>query len=71
MRPLKQVWEQYISQIIISNGFSNKEVIVNAGFSKNYFYQVLNGRKKQPGRDKILSTLFRIKVRSSRKLTLY
>ena len=53
---------QYISQIIISKGFSNKEVIVNAGFSKNYFYQVLNGRKKQPGRDKVFQLCFGLKL---------
>lgn len=50
----KASFGQYISQIIISKGFTNKEVIEKAGFSKDYFYQVINGRKKQPSRDKVL-----------------
>ncbi|MCM3584973.1 helix-turn-helix domain-containing protein [Mesobacillus maritimus] len=53
---------QYISQIIISKGLSNKEVIEKAGFSKDYFYQVLNGRKKQPGRDKVLQLCFGLEL---------
>lgn len=61
---------QYLSQIIISKGFSNKEVIEKAGFSKDYFYQVLNGRKKQPGRDKILQLCFGLELAVEESNTL-
>lgn len=53
---------QYISQIITFKGFTNKEVIERAGFSKDYFYQVINGRKKKPGRDKVLQLCFGLEL---------
>lgn len=46
---------EYLNWIIAQKGLSTAEVITRSGINKNYVYNILNGDKKKPGRDKILA----------------
>lgn len=46
---------EYLNWIIARKGLTTAEVITHSGINKNYVYNILNGDKKKPGRDKILA----------------
>lgn len=46
---------QYLNEMIASKGLKVSQVITASGISKNYAYNILNGDKKNPGRDKIIA----------------
>lgn len=45
----------YINQMIAERNLSVSEVIRRSGISRNYVYNILNGHKKNPGRDKVIA----------------
>lgn len=46
---------EYLNWIIGQKELTTAEVIARSGINKNYVYNILNGDKKKPGRDKILA----------------
>lgn len=46
---------EYLNWIIAQKNLTTAEVITRSGINKNYVYNILNGDKKKPGRDKILA----------------
>ncbi|BDF08089.1 hypothetical protein CE91St49_15250 [Emergencia timonensis] len=46
---------EYLNWIIAKKELTTAEVITRSGVNKNYVYNILNGDKKKPGRDKILA----------------
>lgn len=46
---------QYLNEIIALKGLKVSQVIAASGISKNYAYNILNGDKKNPGRDKVIA----------------
>lgn len=45
----------YLNHMITARQIHIPQLISDSGISKNYVYQILNGRRKNPGRDKILA----------------
>lgn len=45
----------YINQMIGEKNLQVSEVIRRSGISRNYVYNILNGYKQNPGRDKIIA----------------
>lgn len=46
---------EYLNYIIASKELIPADVIRRSGISRNYVYNILNGIKKKPGRDKVLA----------------
>lgn len=46
---------EYLNQILAEKRLVTTEVIRASGISRNYVYNILNGNKKNPGRDKIIA----------------
>ncbi len=46
---------EYLNYIIAEKELAVSDVIRRSGISRNYVYNILNGNKKRPGRDKILA----------------
>lgn len=46
---------EYLNWIIAQKNLTTAEVITRSGINKNYVYNILNGDKRKPGRDKILA----------------
>lgn len=46
---------QYINALIAEKNIPLPEVVSNSGISKNYIYNILNGTRKNPGRDKVIA----------------
>lgn len=46
---------QYINILIAEKNIPLPEVISNSGISKNYVYNILNGTRRNPGRDKVIA----------------
>ena len=45
----------YINQMIGEKNLQVSEVIRRSGISRNYVYNILNGYKQNPGRDKVIA----------------
>lgn len=50
-----QHFYQYLNEIIAEKNLKVSQVIAASGISKNYAYNILNGDKKNPGRDKVIA----------------
>lgn len=50
-----QFFYQYLNEIIARKQLKTSEVIEKSGINKNYVYNIINGDKKNPGRDKVLA----------------
>lgn len=48
-------FREYLQAHIISNQLSVAEVMNNSRINKNYGYNIINGTRKNPGRDKVLA----------------
>lgn len=46
---------EYLNQLIADKNLVVTDVIAKSGISRNYVYNILNGHKKNPGRDKIIA----------------
>ena len=46
---------EYLNDIISQKNLATAQVVANSGISKNYVYNILNGDKKNPGRDKVIA----------------
>ncbi len=46
---------EYLNAMIGKNGLTTAEVVSASGISRNYVYNILNGDKKNPGRDKVIA----------------
>lgn len=46
---------EYLNWMIGQKNLTTAQVITSSGINKNYVYNILNGDKKKPGRDKILA----------------
>lgn len=44
----------FFNEYISTNNLDIANIIKNSGLSKDYAYQIINGRKKNPSRDKII-----------------
>lgn len=49
-----------IAKLLDSHGVKPSEVIERGELTKSYFYQILNGEKKNPARDKLIQICFGI-----------
>lgn len=45
---------EYLSMLLTEKGLQKNEVIARSNLDRNYAYQIFNGRKQNPSRDKIL-----------------
>ena len=45
---------EYLSMLLTEKRLQKNEVIARSNLDRNYAYQIFNGRKKNPSRDKIL-----------------
>lgn len=48
-------FHEYLRQHIVENGISMAEVMTNSRLNKNYGYNIVNGARRYPGRDKVLA----------------
>lgn len=48
-------FHEYLQMHIIDNRMSIAEVMNNSRINKNYGYNIINGTRKNPGRDKVLA----------------
>ena len=46
---------EYLNDYIALKGLVISQVIMDSGISRNYVYNILNGNKKNPGRDKVIA----------------
>ena len=46
---------EFFNNYIAENGLSITEIITRSRISKNYVYNITNGNKKNPGRDKVIA----------------
>ena len=46
---------EYLNWMIGAKGLTTAEVVAASGISRNYVYNILNGDKKKPGRDKVIA----------------
>ncbi|MEY8364088.1 helix-turn-helix transcriptional regulator [Anaerovoracaceae bacterium 41-7] len=46
---------EYLNWMIGVKGLTTSEVVAASGISRNYVYNILNGDKKNPGRDKVIA----------------
>lgn len=62
--------DEYLTMLLKEKGLKKSEVIDKSNLDKNYAYQLFNGTKKNPSRDKILMLAFGMKlsVTETRKL---
>lgn len=58
----RKTFSSYMNEMIAQKNLELKEVIAASGISRNYVYQILNGRRSNPGRDKILATCIAAKL---------
>ena len=47
--------KSYLNAIVGEKGLTLPEVLTRSGLNKTYFYQIMNGDKQNPGRDKIIA----------------
>lgn len=52
----------YMNEMIARGNMALQQVIAGSGISRNYVYQILNGRRDNPGRDKILALCIAAKL---------
>lgn len=45
---------EYLSLVLEENGVSKVQAIAGSGLETHYAYQILNGTRKKPGRDKLI-----------------
>ncbi len=45
----------FLNDIMAKKGISVSELIAGSGINRNYIYNILNGQRKNPGRDKVLA----------------
>ncbi|MBQ4362116.1 MAG: helix-turn-helix domain-containing protein [Lachnospiraceae bacterium] len=45
----------YLSNLISEKGVTTAQIIEKGNISKNYIYNILNGERKNPGRDKVIA----------------
>ncbi len=50
-----QYFYQYFNSFMADSSKSVTDVIRSSGISRNYVYNIINGDKKHPGRDKVLA----------------
>lgn len=50
-----QFFHEYLNDRIASKKLVTSDVIKRSGISRNYVYNILNGVKKNPGRDKVIA----------------
>ena len=55
-------FHQTINAIIAKKGISISELMHSSRINRNYGYNILNGRRKNPGRDKVLSICIAAKL---------
>lgn len=48
-------FREYLQEHIVSNQLSVAEVMNNSRINKNYGYNIINGTRKNPGRDKVIA----------------
>lgn len=46
---------EYLNHIMASNGIKAADVFKNSGINRNYGYNIINGIRSNPGRDKVLA----------------
>lgn len=46
---------KYFNKLIQDKGITSTDLVINSKLEKSYCYQILNGTKKNPSRDKILA----------------
>lgn len=49
---------EYLDLLISEKGLNKSEIIRKSNLDRNYAYQILNGTKKNPSRDKIIMLAF-------------
>ncbi|MCQ2515178.1 MAG: XRE family transcriptional regulator [Ruminococcus sp.] len=61
---------EYLEMMLNEKGLKKSEVIEKSNLDKNYAYQIFNGNKTNPSRDKILMLAFgmRLTLEETRKL---
>lgn len=52
----------YLDTLVKNKGLKKSEIIERANLDRNYAYQIFNGYKKNPSRDKILMLAFGMKL---------
>ncbi len=52
----------YLDTLIKNKGLKKSEIIEKSNLDRNYAYQIFNGYKKNPSRDKILMLAFGMKL---------
>lgn len=50
-----QFFYQYLNKLVAEKNISMKEVIAHSHINRNYVYNITNGTKLNPGRDKIIA----------------
>lgn len=48
-------FSDYLQSLISKKGITTAELTSRSGISKNYVYQIINGTRKNPGRDKVIA----------------
>lgn len=61
---------EYLDVLINEKGITKSELIKNANLDKNYAYQIFNGNKTNPSRNKVLMLAFgmQLNLNEARKL---
>lgn len=53
---------EYLNELLASRNMEEHEVIKNSGLNRGYAYQIFEGGKKNPSRDKIIGLSFGFKL---------
>lgn len=51
----RETFAQYLQRYMNSNSISVANVMKNSGINRNYGYNIINGARKRPGRDKVIA----------------
>ncbi len=53
--PVRQTLAEYLNELLDEKGLTKSEVIEEAALNQTYGYQLFQGEKKKPGRDKLIA----------------
>lgn len=51
----ERLFHSYLNQVVCEKHIDMSQVIKNSRISRNYVYNIINGKKRNPGRDKVLA----------------
>ncbi len=51
----KETFNQYLQGYMHKNRITVAEIMKNSGINRNYGYNIINGKRKNPGRDKVIA----------------